>query len=100
MIQRLGQAANGGCSTWSGTVEQWEGTECSRNASGDMFDIIAFQHRILMYYCYQYCSQCRSGGILDERFADVEVSVRPRSSEEGDSVLFCTFTLWEKGTED
>ncbi len=37
-----------------------------------MLDIIAFQHRILMYYFFQYCYRCRSGGILDERFADVE----------------------------
>ncbi len=46
--------------------------ECGANASGDIFGIIAFQHRILMCYCYQCCSRCRSGGILDERFADVE----------------------------
>ncbi len=56
----------------SGTVEQGEGMECGWNASGDMFDIIAFQHRILMYYCYHCCSRCRSGGILEERFAHVE----------------------------
>ncbi len=37
-----------------------------------MLDIIAFQYLILRYYCYQYCYRCRSGGILDERFADVE----------------------------
>ncbi len=37
-----------------------------------MVVIIALQRRILMYYCYQYCSRCRSGGILAERFERVE----------------------------
>ncbi len=37
-----------------------------------MLDITAFQHRILMYYCHQYCYRCRSGGILDKRFADFD----------------------------
>ncbi len=28
-----------------------------------------------MYYCYPFCYRCRSGGILDERFPNVDCPV-------------------------
>ncbi len=62
-----------------------------------MFDIIAFQNRILMYYCYQYCYRCRFRWQSGREILGSWVFRGPESSGEGDSVNFLYISLAGKG---